>query len=168
MSYKDRLYIKKAKKDSVVKETIEDFSIYLMDMPFKPFPEAKELYSNNWFDENGSDEYIPEQIMMASYNVAIKFAYKGEKRSSYEVMKRFVDYITGNDGSGAEMSFYSTYFGFGRRNVRFVSVSDEAELVREGTDGDILIFEVTFKVNDPVYDVKIIRDNESGTVINLE
>ena len=165
MSYKYRLYIQKAKKDSVVKETIDDFSMFLKDAQFKPFPEAKELYSNEWYDEDGSDEYIPDVLEMASYTLSLEFAYKGTKESAYEAIKTFVDYLTGRDGSGAEMSFYSTYLGFGRRSVRFVSIDDSAELVRECAGGDILIFKVTFKVNDPIYDVKAEYTNGKVTML---
>lgn len=165
MSYKYRLYIQKAKEGSVVKETIDDFSIFLKDAPFKPFPEAKELYSNDWHDEDGLDEYIPDVLKMASYTIPLEFAYKGPKDSAYGVIKTFIDYLTGRDGSGAEMSFYSTYLGFGRRCVRFVSIDDSAELVRDGVDGDILIFKVTFKVNDPIYDVKAEYTNDKVTML---
>ena len=64
------------------------------------------------------------------------------------------------------MSFYSTYLGFGRRKVRFEDIDDDAELIREGVGGDILIFKITFKVNDPVYDVT--AEYENGKVIRLK
>lgn len=166
MSYKHRLYIQKSKNDSVVKETIEDFSIFLKDAPFQPFSRAKDLYSNDWFDEDGSDEFIPDELKSSSYSLSLEFAYKGTQESSYGVIKKFIDYLKGNDGSGAEMSFYSTYLGFGRRKVRFEDIDDNAELIREGVGGDILIFKITFKVNDPVYDVT--AEYENGKVIRLK
>ena len=47
---------------------------------------------------------------------------------------------------------YSSYTRIGRQNVRLDSISDSAKW-KSDENGEYLIFEVTFKVNDPVTDV---------------
>ena len=65
-------------------------------------------------------------------------------------IETFLNYLTGRDGGGASLKVYDSFTGIGRQNVRFKSLAREAELVRDASSGDIIIFQVTFKVNDPV------------------
>lgn len=166
MAYTDRFYIQKSNGSYPVKETISDFDIYLKDIPFKPSSEVKELYSNDWFDEDGDDEYIPSELKLAAHTIDVEFAYKGDKNTAYTKIKPFLDYLTGRDGTGSEFKFVCTYNGYGRQKVRFKGMSDDAELVRQD-NFDILIFKVTFKVNDPVHNVVAVND-EKGNIIQLQ
>ena len=95
----------------------------------------------------------------------VKFCCKGDKYSSNEKIKKFINYLTGLDGSGAEMKMYCTWTKIGRKSIRFDKLNDKAELVRDD-DGDILVFTITFKVNDPVTDVAPIVDTHN-TVTDL-
>lgn len=161
------LYIQKSISGSTVYETVADFEMYCMDIPFIIFGEAKELPKNEWKDENGDDEYIPSTLCMESYEMTVKFAYKGTEKSANTKINAFLRYLTGIDGSGAEMSMYSTYTQIGRRNIRFVKVSDDAELIRD-KNGDILMFEVTFKVNDPTTNIAPVKTNGVVTSLTTE
>lgn len=89
---------------------------------------------------------------MKSYTMDVKFCCKGGKGSSNAKIAAFIDYLTGRDNTGAEMKMYCTWTRVGRKGIRFEKLNDDAELVRDD-DGDILVFTVTFKVNDPVTDV---------------
>lgn len=117
------------------------------------FGEAKELVSTDWKDEDGDDEFIPEKIKMKGYEVEAEFAYKGGEGSANDKIKTFLNYLTGRDGSGATMKVYDAYTKIGRQHVRFARVGDDADMVRDETSGDIILFTVVFKVNDPVTDV---------------
>lgn len=152
----EHLYIQKTKENSTVKCTVDDFDIYCMDIQFSPIQEVKELPNNDWFDEHGDDEYIPEALCVKAYTWDIKFACKGAFKTVNEKINAFVAYLTGADGSGAEMKMYSSYTQIGRQGVRFMKMDDSAELIRD-KNGDILMFNVTFKVNDPVTNIVLTK-----------
>lgn len=139
---------------SVVKDSVEDFGMFCKDVPFTMYGEAKELSSNDYKDEDGEDEYIPKKLPMKSYTMEVTFAYKGDRDSANKALADFLNYLTGRDenSEGAEFDMYSSYTDIGRQKCRFVSLSNDAELIRK--DGyDILFPKITFKVNDPVTDV---------------
>ena len=154
MAVSEHLYIQKTKSGATVKDTVTNFDIYCMEIPFVIMNEAKDLASNDWFDEHGNDEYIPSALKMKAYEMDVKFACKGAWKTCNAKINAFVRYLTGADGSGAEMKMYSTYTQIGRQGIRFVSLNDDAELVRD-KNGDILMFTVTFRVNDPVTDITL-------------
>lgn len=157
VSVNEHLYIQKTVSGSAVKDTVTHFHIYCMEIPFIIATEAKELASNNWHDQHGDDEYIPSSLKMQAYDMDVKFACKASANASLTVKDKinaFVRYLTGADGSGAEMKMYSTYTKIGRQGIRFKSLDENAELVKDNT-GDILVFTVTFKVNDPVTDITL-------------
>lgn len=152
MAYKG-IYFQKEKEGSLVKESVSDFGIWCKDFPFKIFGEAKELAITDWKDEDGDDEFIPDVIRIKAYDIDVEFCYKGEVNSANVKINDFLNYLTGRDGGGVSMKVYDDYTGIGRQKLRFKSTSKDAEIVRNDTDGDIIIFNVTFKVNDPVTNV---------------
>lgn len=164
MNY-DKVYIQKMKEGAAVKETVADFDIYCAEIPFRLFVEAKDPSKRDWMDEHGDDEYIPDSgLKLKAYTMDVKFCCKGDKFSSNVKIQKFVEYLTGMDGSGAVMMMYCTWTKIGRRGIRFDKLNDKAELVRDG-DGDTLVFTITFKVNDPVSNITPI--SASGVVTEL-
>ncbi len=164
MNY-DKVYIQKMKEGAAVKETVADFDIYCAEIPFRLFVEAKDPSKRDWMDEHGDDEYIPDSgLKLKAYTMDVKFCCKGDKFSSNAKIQKFVEYLTGMDGSGAVMMMYCTWTKIGRRGIRFDKLNDKAELVRDG-DGDTLVFTITFKVNDPVSNITPI--STSGVVTEL-
>nr|DAQ42756.1 MAG TPA: hypothetical protein [Caudoviricetes sp.] len=162
----EKVYIQKIGTGSPVKETIADFDIYCADMPFKLFVEAKAPSKRDWYDEHGDDEYIPNGgLKLKAYTMDVRFCCKGDKYSSNEKIKKFINYLTGLDGSGAEMKMYCTWTKIGRKGIRFDKLNDKAELLRD-EDGDTLVFTITFKVNDPITDITPIIDTHN-IVTNL-
>lgn len=152
MAYKG-IYFQKEKEGSLVKESVSDFGIWCKDFPFKIHGDAKELANTEWADKDGDDEFIPDVIRLKSYEIVAEFAYKGEKGSANKKIRDFLDYLTGRDGSGGSLKVYDSFAGIGRKNVRFKSVSQDGEYVRSESEGDVFLFNVTFKVNDPVTDI---------------
>lgn len=131
------------------------FGFYGMELPFKMANEVKEPENNEWADEDGDDEYLPEDgLKMKSFEIDIKLGYKGDKGTANDRLQRLLDYLTGRDSSGPRMKIYSTYTKIGYNDVRFKSISDDAELVRDDS-GDILVIKITLKVNDPVTKVTL-------------
>ena len=148
------IYFKKMKSDALVVDTLDNWGIVCKEFPFKLYGEAKELPSHDWKDEDGDDEYIPSKLPISSYEMEVEFAYKGVMDSANANMKGFLDYLTGRDGSGVELIVYDTYTKIGRQSVRFVSVGDDV-FHRQEEGGDVVVFSVTFKVNDPVTDITL-------------
>jgi hypothetical protein len=53
------------------------------------------------------------------------------------------------------MKMYSSHTRIGRQKVRLESVSDNAKWKTDDEGKEFLVFEVTFKVNDPVTDITL-------------
>lgn len=135
-----------------MKDAAADFGMWCMSIPFKLCAEAKDVASRDWADEDGTDEYVPHELKLKSYDMDVKWCCKGERGSANAALSSFLSYLTGRDGGGAVLSMYCDYTGIGRRCVRFVKLSDDAELVRDD-DGDVLVVTTTMRVTDPVTDV---------------
>lgn len=148
------ILFKKMRDDALVVDTFDNWGIVCKDFPFKLYGEAKELPSHDWKDEHGDDEYVPRELKIASYEVEVEFAYKGEMNTANANIKGFLDYLTGRGGTGAELKVYDTYTRIGRQHVRYVSV-DEDVFYRQEDGGDVVVFVVTFKINDPVTEITL-------------
>ena len=153
MAYKG-IYFQKHKEGSTVKESLEDFGIWCKDFPFRLAGDAKELASEDWPEEDGADEYVPEELRMKAYDAEVEFGYKGAMDTANAKIRSFLDYLTGRDGTGAELKVYDSYTRIGRQHVRLSRVSDDA-FVRNTGEGDVVVFNVTFRVNDPVTDITL-------------
>ena len=131
-------------------DTITSYGIYCMDIPFRVGSAAKDIHKRSWKDEDGDDEYIPPTgIRMQAYEMTVKFGFKGNKFSANKSISDFANYLR----SGM-FSIYSEYTRIGRQHVRLSGIDENAQLVRSD-DGDILVFSVKMKVNDPVTDIKL-------------
>lgn len=149
----DSVYFRKT-GSLTVKDSVKDFGMFCKDVPFTMYGEAKDLSSDDYKDEDGEDEYVPKVLPMKSYTMEVTFAFKGDRDSANKALAEFIAYLTGRDenSEGAEFDIYSSYTEIGRQKCRFVSISNDAELVRK--DGyDILFPKITFKVNDPMTDI---------------
>lgn len=145
-----KVYIQKLKDGSPMYETSAKWDIFCAEIPFMAYNESKELDSNDWHDEDGGDEYIPtDGLKMKPYDMTVKFCCKGDKYYANSVILPFQKYLTGRDGLGTEMMIYCDWTKIGRTNIRYIRTHDDAELVRD-EDGDILVFKIDFRVNDPV------------------
>ena len=138
-------------------DTQDVWGIVCKDFPFKLYGDVKELPSQNWFDEHGNEEYIPNHLYINSYDITAEFAFKGTRESANAPIRGFLNYLSGNDGlnQGAELSVYDTYTKIGRQKVRYISVSDELIIARDDSNGDVFTFKVKFRVNDPITDITL-------------
>ena len=153
MAYKG-IYFQKQAEGAGVKESLADFGIWCKDFPFKLYGEVKDLASTDWADEDGTDEFIPAELKLKAYDVDVEFGYKGAMDTANEKIRNFLDYLTGRGETGATLKVYDSYTRIGRQNVRVLKVSDDL-FVRNTSEGDILTFNVTFRVNDPVTDITL-------------
>jgi len=141
-------------EDAPVVDTLSNWGIVCKDFPFKLYGEAKELPSRDWKDEDGDDEYIPKELKIAAYEIDVEFVYKGDMNTANTKIRGFLDYLTGRGGTGAELKVYDTYTKIGRQSVRYASVDDDIFFRQEGGN-DVVVFVVTFKVNDPLTDIAL-------------
>ncbi len=159
-----KIYIQSEADGAAVKETIADYGMYCMDFPFKLLDNMKSPTSRSWYDEDGDDEYIPDGGLKAeAYKTTVKFGYKGEKGTAPKVAREFLSYLR----TAGLMKIYCEYGDIGRKGVRLSEVGDDAELI-QGADGDLLVFKVTFKVNDPVTDVTLKTGSDGSKSLAVE
>lgn len=157
----DKVYFQKEGDDKDLVETVSAFDIYCSSIPFMLAGKVKELTTRNWYDEDGLDAYVPSELKMEAYSMDVSFCCKGDRDSSNAKIKKFLDYLTGRDGTGVYLKMYDSYTEIGRQHVRFSELKDNAELVRDG-DGDILVFDITFNVDDPVTSVSPTYDSNNN------
>ena len=101
-------------------------------------------------EEDGDDEYIPDDgLKLEAYKMKIELACK--KGGSTDDVRNNIGTFLNHLKLGL-FKLYSSYTRIGRQNVRLDSISDSAKW-KSDENGEYLIFEVTFKVNDPVTDV---------------
>ena len=142
---------------AAVKDSLADFGIVCTEVPFMPFSETKELPSRDWPDEDGEDTYIPAELPAAAYDLELGLCYKGSLSTCHTKIKAFIDYLTGKDGNGSELTIYLPYTGIGRKGCYLKSVGN-IEFAKSGTD-EVLTFTATFRVTDPVTDVQLTKGN---------
>lgn len=160
------IYMQKEKSGSPVKNIIDDFDMQCADIPFRLIPEVKPLTERNWAGEDGKDVYVPKKLSVSAYTMKIKLCCKGEKYSANDKIQKLLEYLTGSDGSGVYMKLYCDYTKIGRQDVRFTKMPDEAVLVRDDMNGDILVFTVEVSVDDPVTSIAPATD-ATGNITKL-
>lgn len=147
-----KFYIQKESSGSAVKELGEDFDFYETESKFYGGGAVKDVAKRDWHDEDGDDEFVPEEQKYKAYEMEVSFGYKGDMNTANAKLKALKDYL-----NGGTMKVYDSYNRIGRQGVRFEEISNDAELVRDETDGDILIIKVRLKVNDPVTDITLTK-----------
>lgn len=144
------LLMQKSKSGSEVKDLLKDFGMVCTDVPFIMCPNIKDLPYNDWSDMHGEDVYIPEVLMIESYDWEIGICYKGARETAKSSIMKLLHYLIGLDGSGAEMKIYNPYVGIGRK-VHFKGGSNY--IISRSAGGDIAEFKIKFRVTDPITEI---------------
>lgn len=110
--------------------------------------EIKDLPENDWKDENGSDEYIPDEVVWKPYEQKIGLVYKGENPS--EDIGRFIEFLA----YGGYFSLYDERTKIGRQKVRFVKYDPSADFIPLNRES-VILFYITVKVNDPITNIQL-------------
>lgn len=147
-NYKPFLIQKLADKSPV--RDSKDWGIWIKSVPFKIFPDMKEIPSRDWLDEHGDEEYIPTQPYYKAYEMECEFVYIGAYESANAQIRSFLTYLAEN----GMFKLYDTYSKIGRTNVRYMSYSNDALYRKEGNE-DIVLFKVTLKINDPITEITL-------------
>lgn len=136
-----------------VRESVGSFGIWCKSIPFQIFNKTKEPAKRTWYDEHGDDEYIPSDgLYLEAYTMKVEFGCK-KMSSVSDVRQKVGEFLKYLRESGM-MKLYCSHTRIGRQNVRLSSVSENAKW-RSDEQGEFLVFEVTFKVNDPVTDITL-------------
>lgn len=136
------------KGDAVAKNTTE-WGLIAKTNPYPLLPNPKEPYRNEWHDEDGDDEYV-DDMHYESIEFTVAFYIKAtdsDEGSAEEVIRKNIDRFFGSIRNG-EFCIYDSYNGIGRRKVRYAGYSEETFSRKD--DWAKAVFEITFKVNDPV------------------
>lgn len=132
----------------------QEWGIWVKSIPFKLFPDIKEIPSKNYYDEHGDSEFVPIKPYYKAYEIECKFIFIGKTGTANNQIKSFLRYLA----EGGMFRFYDEYTKIGRTNVRYVKVDDDPDVFfrREG-ENDIVQFKVTLKVNDPITDITLTK-----------
>lgn len=121
-------------------------------VPFKVYPDMKDIPSYDWKDSSGDDEFLPDTPVYKAYEMECEFLFIGEHGTANSQIKSFISYLS----SDGYFSIYDTYTKVGRTKVRYVSNSPSV-LYRREEMTDKVIFELTLKVNDPITDITLVK-----------
>lgn len=139
--------------DGAVTDVFQAYGMVLENMPSIIPLTPKNIYSHSWTDEDGDDEYIPENIKYESVECDFTFGCSSTDSSNtvFDKLNAFIAWL-----QSGTFSFYCEYSGIGRQDVRLSELQDDARyskhtLRRNGVDvmEEVLSFTVTFKINDP-------------------
>ena len=146
MDYKSFLL---RKGGSNVIDSKEQWGILAKSVPFVLVPDVKEYSKIDWPDEDGDDEYIPEDPHFKAYEMTVSFVYIGDYETANMQIKAFWDFV-----KQGEFELYDQYTKIGREKVRYVGYENDA-FRRRTSDGDIVEFKFKFKVNNPTKDITL-------------
>ena len=128
---------------------LSNWGIVATSLPFKIVGEMKDIPKNDWFDEDGDDEYIPDTPVYKAYEMDAKFFIEASSMPSLiENIRNFIQYIA----TGGSFSIHNPNTGIGRQGIRYVSYSDEAKYCKVGASNGVKYmceFSLKLKVNDP-------------------
>lgn len=151
MSYK-KSYIQKGSDPAI--DLFDAYNIRIKSIPFKPFPDTKEIVKREWYDQHGDDEFIPENMFFKAYEIDVKLTYIGGVDSARDSIFPLLQYM-----QGSEFFLYDEYSKVGIR-CRYDSYLNDA-FYRRGSD--IVEFSVKLKVNNPLcYGLPILNETFSG------
>ena len=136
------------------------FNVVCRSMPFKVFPETKDVVAENWIGSHGQAVYIPSYNRTKDYEIEVQFLYVGTHSTMRSHIGNFVKYINGHigvgaaDPVGARLAIYDEYTQTGRKDVRVKNVDFGGWYDNADFDTDAIAdFKVKFQVYDPVTDV---------------
>lgn len=119
-----------------------DYGLVAQAQPYPDNYEAKDPYKNDWFDEDGDDEYVAP-LKRKAFEYTVKFYIRD---ASFDAINTYKEAFRAKITQG-EIKIYDSWQGRGFQHVRFVK--DNVDQREEEKDYVWMIFSATFKVNDP-------------------
>ena len=158
------LWMQKTNEGSAVKDSLGSFGFAVSEIPW-PADETQDVASREWPGEHGEDAYIsPDGLKLKAYDLEVEFLYKGAPDTAYSAYRSLRGYLTGTDGSGAELKIHDPYWRIGRTGVHVRKFGD-IEPFRTNVD-EGLSARVTFRVSDPMTEIGLGKDID-GRIVSL-
>lgn len=145
--------------------TKDEYALVIKHVPFTIRPAAKIPVKQTWKDQDGEDVYLAPDTKYEAYDWECTFVYlssyssvegKGANECISEFVKRISgkwlkihDSYTNTTRSGVYVKEFDPEPRFLRRQVRIIEQGEE--LIE---DRDLVIFKVTFRVNNPEFEEK--------------
>lgn len=138
------------------------------DVPFKLFPETKELVTREWAGKDGRDVYIPKNIPLAAYDIDVECMYKGTDDKMRDNIEAFLKFMYGRNGgaTGGRLAVYDEYTKIGRKDIHLKEVGEDIYYDVDYDDEQFAKFKITLTVEDPSTEVTVIT--EDGKVTDLK
>lgn len=150
--------------DTAATDTAEAYGLVAKTNPFFAVPEPKDVYCNDWKDEDGDDEYTDEMHYKSfTFSVEFLIMVKDSDTAASDIntqMQQFFDKVR-----SGEFMIYDAYTGLGFRNVRLSDCSNDKIEFKARDRWAYAFIEVKFKVNDPVTRVYL---NDGALVADTE
>ncbi len=137
------ILFQKEKTGSSLKDLVNDFDMVCLSFPLQLNLEAKDVVSDDWPEEDGEDWFEPDVLPLKAYDINVEIGYSGDNWGTK--IESFLNYLTGQDGSGVKIKMYDVHTGIGRKGVRFKSYEPNLS----GYDGKLMTFTLRFRVTDP-------------------
>jgi hypothetical protein len=134
--------------DTTVHDSTE-WNIWITKYPFKVKGDAKDVPSNDWYDENGKEVFLPDKLPIKAYETTIEFVFKGTKGTERTQIKSFLDYLSNN----GYFKMYCEWCKQGLQHIRYITYDPNAEYIdnddSDATAKNIITFKVKLGVDDP-------------------
>ena len=146
----NKLYSLVLQKGTEKKDLVDDFSVVCLEVPMAIQAEIMDFSSTEYYGEDGEDTYFPEESTVKAFDWKVKLGTLAATVSTcVKQFTTFINYLTGKDGEGTELSVYSAWTGVGHNKVYCKQVS-EPEFSRDSQGNSIASFEVTFRITNPL------------------
>jgi hypothetical protein len=127
----------------------DEWGIRITKYPFKVKGDAKDVPSNDWFDEHGKETFLPDTLPIKAYETTVELVFKGTKKTAGTKIKSFIDYLA----NGGYFKMYCEWCVQGLQNIRYISYDPNAEYLNmddsDTTGIDVITFKVKLGVDDP-------------------
>lgn len=128
-------------------DTKDSYGLLVQHVPFTIRPKTKNLVKQTWLDEDGDDVFLSETgAKCEAYDWKVDFVYLHNDGMSHVRIADFVNRI-----NGRWLKIHDTYTQTTRSGV-YVSEFDQEPRFKRRGDQDLVIFSVTFRVNNPNFE----------------
>lgn len=125
-------------------DTKESYGLWVKHTPFTIMPKTKVLISQTWNDENGDDVFLSDAgAKCEAFDWPVDFVYLENDGLAHERITEFINRI-----HGKWLRIQDSYSNMTRDGVYVSEVNMEPRFKRRGNK-DLVIFSVTFRVNNP-------------------
>jgi len=125
------------------------YGMIAKENPFPLIPEPKDVYSNDWKDEDGIEEYVGAiKYKPLEFDVTFYIREEDTQSKTAAVLLREDVEAFFNAVKGSDFKIFDDFNGRGYQNVRYIGYSKESETV-VGSVAKAVI-KVSFRANDPI------------------